>query len=80
VPEGRCTGAYTTRRDGGIAYEYEATWRTTGNSAIWNSEVRREGLLVGVPAGTILNVQGADLEAMVKSLVEDAIEKRSGVS
>lgn len=70
------SGKYTTKRDGGIEYSYEASWTVTGNSAIWNAKVRRGHDFSGTPGGTVLNVKGIDMASNVRSLVEASIESR----
>ncbi len=72
-------GNYTTQRDGGIAYTYEATWAQTEQGAMWNSKVRRDGQLAGTPNGQIVSTHNVPLEELVKRLVETSIEIRAGV-
>lgn len=74
------TGEYTTKRDGGVKYTYEATWFVMPNgSAAWNAKVSKDGNLVGMPNGSILNTVGVTMEPYVRSLVETSIEIRAGI-
>jgi hypothetical protein len=58
---GTTSGKYTTKRDGGVTYSYEASWGTVGDRAHWSAKVKREGNFAGTPNGQILNTQGVDL-------------------
>src|SRR5439155_9260047 len=50
---GRIAGRYTSRRDGGLTYTYDAKWQDAGEGIIWSATVRREGELAGTPSGQI---------------------------
>jgi hypothetical protein len=72
-------GRYTTRRDGGLAYTYDARWQEAGEGIIWSATVRRDGELAGTPSGQIRHIAGAQLADEVRRLVETAIEIRTAV-
>jgi hypothetical protein len=74
------TGKYTTKRDGGIEYTYEASWTQHGNEAAWDAKVRRDGQWAGHPDGRILDTKGLDLTGVVTRLVETTIEIGAGVT
>jgi hypothetical protein len=76
---GRIAGRYTSRRDGGLTYTYDARWQEAGEGIIWSATVRRDGELAGTPSGQIRHVGGARLADEVRRLVETAIEIRTGV-
>ena len=76
---GRIAGRYTTRRDGGLTYMYDATWRPAGEGIIWSATVKLDGELAGAPNGQIRNTAGVRLADEVRRLVETAIETRAGV-
>jgi hypothetical protein len=76
---GAISGKYTTQRDEGITYTYEASWEVFGDRATWSAKVRREGDFAGTPNGEILNTRGIDLAVAVRRLVETSIEIRAGV-
>jgi hypothetical protein len=76
---GRIAGRYTTRRDNGITYTYEATWREAGGGIIWSATVKREREVAGVPNGQIRSAAGVIVADEVRRLVERAIETRAGV-
>ncbi len=67
-------GSYTTKRDRGLIYIYEATWIITGPRVIWDSEVRKGGDWKGNPGGHFPFSPGLDLPLTVKRLVGVAIE------
>jgi hypothetical protein len=73
-------GSYKAERDN-QTYTYEATWTDNGSTGQWDAVVRRNGELVGRPNGVLLDTKGlaADLERLVRRLVEEAIEHRAGV-
>lgn len=72
-------GIYTTKRDGGLRYTYEANWGPTDDPTwlAWDAKVRKDGDLVGTPNGQFMKVP--DVAETVASLVCDAIEHRAGV-
>ena len=72
-------GTYTTKRDGGRVYTYEASWSLSGRNVVWNAKASRDGRLAGTPNGQIFDARGVDLSAEVKALVENSIEIRAGV-
>jgi hypothetical protein len=70
-------GQYTTRRDGGITYAYEASWHAThGDWIAWTFEARLGERFVGRSSGQIKPPPGQDVEGFVRSLVCEAIEHR----
>jgi hypothetical protein len=74
---------YTTERDGGVEYQYDATWERFGNSVTWSARVRRrQGESFSVIDGQFNLGQSpgaVDVEAAVRRLVETSIEDRVGV-
>jgi hypothetical protein len=72
------SGKYTTKRDGGIAYTYEATWHRANEAFAWDAKVKRDGQLVGTPNGQLILMAGDDLAETVAALVCDSIEHRVG--
>jgi hypothetical protein len=79
VSMGRIAGRYTSRRDAGLTYTYDARWQEAGEGIIWSASVRRDGELAGTPSGQIRHVAGVRLADEVRRLVETAIEIRAGV-
>lgn len=75
----RVAGSYTTQRDGGLTYTYEATWHETGDGIVWSAKVRRSGESAGAPSGQIRKTVGTPVEAEVRRVVETAIETRASV-
>jgi hypothetical protein len=76
---GRIAGRYTTQRDGGLTYTYEATWQDAGEGIIWSVTVKRDAELAGTPSGQIRNAAGIRLADEVRRLVETAIEIGAGL-
>jgi hypothetical protein len=76
---GRIAGRYTTQRDGGLSYTYDATWQEAGDGIIWSVSVKRDDELAGKPSGQIRHIAGVQLADEVRRLVENAIEIRAGV-
>jgi hypothetical protein len=76
---GRIAGRYTTRRDNGITYTYEASWQEADGGITWSTTVKRERELAGAPNGQIRSVAGLVVADEVRRLVERAIETRAGV-
>lgn len=75
----RIAGRYTTRRDGGIGYSYDATWQEAAAGVIWSATVKRGGEFAGAPNGQIRHTFGIKLADEVKRLVEESIERKLGV-
>jgi hypothetical protein len=75
----RIAGSYTTHRDGGLTYSYEATWHESGDGVVWSAKVRRSGESAGAPSGQIRKTAGIPIEGEVRRVVETAIETRAGV-
>jgi hypothetical protein len=75
----RVAGSYTTQRDGGLTYTYEATWHETGDGIVWSAKVRRSGESAGAPSGQIRKTVSTPVEAEVRRVVETAIETRASV-
>jgi len=75
----RVAGSYTTQRDGGLTYTYEATWHETGDGIVWSAKVRRSGESAGAPSGQIRKTVGTPVEVEVRRVVETAIETRASV-
>jgi hypothetical protein len=75
----RIAGSYTTQRDGGLTYTYEATWHESGDGVVWSARVRRGGESAGAPSGQIRKSVGIPIEREVRRVVEKAIETRAGV-
>jgi hypothetical protein len=73
------TGTYTTTRDGGLTYTYEASWRVFGKNATWHGKVLHQGKIVASPSGQIWNVGAADLTDQVQRQVELTIERRAAL-
>jgi hypothetical protein len=74
------SGTYTTERDGGLAYQYDAIWHRNGATVTWSARVRRDGESFSVIDGQInLAIGVIDPEAAVRRLVESSIEQRVGV-
>ena len=76
---GKIAGSFTTQRDGGLTYTYEATWNETGEGVIWSAKVKRGAESVGTPSGQIRKPGAVALESEVRRVVETAIETRAGV-
>jgi hypothetical protein len=76
---GRIAGRYTTLRDGGLTYTYDASWQSAGEGIIWSATVKRAGELAGAPNGQVRHPAGVRLADEVTRLVETAIETRAGV-
>jgi hypothetical protein len=72
-------GRYTTRRDDGLTYTYDARWQEAGEGIIWSASVRRDDELAGTPSGQIRNTAGVRLADEIRRLVETAIEIKAGV-
>ena len=74
------SGKYTTRRDGGIEYAYEATWELAeGDWIVWSAEVTRNGAPAGRTRGQVMRPASTDMDAVVRDLVCEAIERRAGL-
>jgi len=71
----RFSSSYRTSRDGGLYYSYEATWWRDGDVLNWEAVVFRNGQLKARPDGRIVTPATSDAEALVKALVESAIER-----
>ena len=76
---GTIAGTYTTQRNGGLTYNYEATWNETGDGIIWSAKVRRGAESAGTPSGQIRKTAASAIPAEVRRVVETAIETRAGV-
>ena len=76
---GRIAGRYTSVRDGGLTYTYEARWQEAGEGIVWSATVMREGESAGTPSGQIRHITGVRLADEVRRLVETAIEIRAAV-
>ncbi len=78
--EPKLSGSYTTNRDGGVAYAYDAFWTDVERTVTWDAKVRRDGELVGAPNGVIEGVSRNDnINALVRDSIEIAIETRNKV-
>lgn len=76
----KISGSYTTERNGGISYAYDAFWTESGRSVLWDAKVRREGTLVGSPSGTIEDVpRGSEIAPLVRAAICAAIEKKENI-
>jgi hypothetical protein len=75
---GRIGGSYTTQRDGGMTYSYEATWHESGDGIVWSAKVKHGAEYAGAPSGQIRKT-GGPIESEVRRVVETAIETRAGV-
>jgi hypothetical protein len=73
-PNQKFSAEYTTQRNGGLTYSYEATWARAGTRIIWSAIVTRNGEFKGQPNGTIQNAMELDPVPAVKALVEHSIE------
>ena len=76
---GTASGKYRTDRDGGVQYEYDATWDLSGSTLVWSARVRPAGERATVIDGQVnLGQHSAaiDLAAAVRCLVETSIEYR----
>jgi len=74
----RVSGAYTTKRDDGLRYQYEATWQTgDGDWMTWSATVTRDGAAAGTASGVVMRT--LDMPKTIRELVCDAIERRAGV-
>jgi hypothetical protein len=76
---GAVSGTYTTRRDGGVRYTYDAMWTEQRKSASWHAVVKRDGALVGKPGGKVLLSAGIDLRSAVVRQLEAALEVSAGL-
>lgn len=77
----KISGSYTTTRDGGISYAYDAFWTESGRTVLWDAKVRHEGNLVGSPSGTLEDVpRGSEIAPLVRAAISTAIEDRSGIT
>jgi hypothetical protein len=75
-------GKYTTKRDGGLEYTYEAESGMVGQAQRdwhWVAKVRRNGHLAGTPSGMVKNAKSFVEDPMLRRMVESAIEDRVGV-
>ena len=75
---GKIAGSYTTQRDGGVKYTYEATWHDSADGVVWSAKVKRGDETAGAPTGQIRKT-GGPVESEVRRVVETAIETRAGV-
>lgn len=70
-------GEYTTKRDGGITYSYEASWHMTeGDWIFWTLEARIGARLAGRSSGQVMRPGSPDVDAFIRDLVCEAIEHR----
>jgi hypothetical protein len=76
----KITGSYTTKRDQGLTYTYEATYQSDGAGLTWMAKVWRDGNFKGTPNGKVLTVSGIDVANTVRGLVEAAIESMAGIN
>ncbi|HEX4331317.1 MAG TPA: hypothetical protein VH040_04195 [Usitatibacter sp.] len=76
---GGIEGTYTTVRDGGITYTYQAECGMQGGNWHWNAIVRCSDQLRGEPKGVIYDPPSFIEEPVLRGLVELAIENRVGV-
>lgn len=76
---GKCSGSYTTKRDGGVNYTWEASWTQSRGAVVWNSTVKRDGEVAGAPGGSVSMLPPYEPEPTIRMLVERAIEQRAGV-
>jgi hypothetical protein len=75
-------GTYTTKRNGGLEYSYEAESEMAGEGKLdwhWTARVRRHGQLVGEPNGIVKNAKSFVEDPMLRKMVEGAIEDQVGV-
>ena len=78
--EPKLSGSYTTSRDGGIRYAYDAFWTQVDKTIKWDAKVRRDGEVVGNPGGVINEVpRNTNIDALVRTNVETSIEARDKV-
>ena len=75
----KAAGAYMTARDGGLEYEYEASWEVFGYSARWKARVSRGKALNEIDGVIPLGDGCFDIEAAVKQRVERRIEAADGI-
>lgn len=75
-------GTYTTKRDGGVVYTYQAKSHRDGTQWHWEAKVwHAGGFLAGHPSGMILKASWSfDEKHALEAMVEQAIEARAGVS
>jgi hypothetical protein len=69
-----------THKVGGEKYEYEVNY-VTGERAMWNARVYRDGVLKGSPSGVVTDnhLEGEALRQSIITLVEIAIEGMQGI-
>ena len=73
----KISGSYTTTRDGGISYAYDAFWTESGRTVLWDAKVRHEGTLVGSPSGVINDVpNGTEVAPLVRTAIATVIEDK----
>jgi hypothetical protein len=78
--EPRISGTYVTNR-GGITYAYDGFWTEIAKTVRWDAKVRRDGELVATPQGVIEDVpRNTDIDALVRTNIETAIENKISVS
>ncbi len=76
---GGIKGSYTTRRDGGITYTYEAECGMQDRNWHWHAIVRCDGRLRGEPRGVIYDAPSFVEDPVLRHMVEGAIEHRVSV-
>lgn len=75
------SGKYTTKRDGGLAYTYEAAWNVVGNDIEWAVKASRGDDFAGSTSGVFHDskVLAPSMGHILKRWAEDTIENRVGV-
>jgi hypothetical protein len=72
-------GRYTTKRDGGLTYEYDGLWFADNDRIVWAARVRRDGQVKAVLDGNIGEVgrlqQLFAARDAITTMIADRIEK-----
>lgn len=72
----RFFGTYVANEDGkSTEYSYEIAWFETKYGTNWYAKVHHDGMLSGVPNGTLMGVAAEKVAARLRAHVEIFIEK-----
>lgn len=74
------TGTYKTRRENGGDYSFEVTWVEVPGGVAWTADVKKAGMQVGAPNGSISESDATRYAELVRRSVVRCIEHAIGVN